>query len=42
VLDVALESRVREGQRLETPDLDIAYEPPRESGFLRGRYNDAP
>lgn len=36
ILDVALESRVREQSRLDTPDLDIAYDPPRDSGFLRG------
>jgi hypothetical protein len=36
ILDVALESRVREQRRLETPDLDVAYDPPRESGFVRG------
>jgi hypothetical protein len=39
ILDVALESRVRGHKRLETPDLDVSYDPPRDSGFLRGTYN---
>lgn len=38
ILDWALESRVRKFQRLETPDLDVTYDPPRDSGFLRGDY----
>jgi hypothetical protein len=38
ILDWALESRVQGHKRLETPDLDIAYDPPRDSGFLRGDY----
>jgi hypothetical protein len=38
VLDVALESRVRQQRRLETPDLDVRYEPPKDSGYLRGDY----
>jgi hypothetical protein len=36
ILDAVLESRVREHRRLETPDLDVSYDPPRDSGFLRG------
>lgn len=36
ILDAVLESRVRKHQRLETPDLDITYEPPAQAGFLRG------
>jgi hypothetical protein len=36
ILDAVLESRVKGHQRLETPDLDVSYEPPRDSGFLRG------
>jgi hypothetical protein len=36
ILDAVLESRVKDHRRLETPDLDVSYEPPRDSGFLRG------
>jgi hypothetical protein len=36
ILDVALDSRVRGHTRLETPDLDISYDPPEDSGFMRG------
>jgi hypothetical protein len=38
ILDVALESRVKGHRRLETPDLDVTYDPPKDSGFLRGDY----
>ncbi len=38
VLDVGLESRVQKGKRLETPDLEVEYDPPKDSGFLRGSY----
>src|SRR5262245_14246328 len=37
ILDWVLESRVRK-KRLETPDLDVSYEPPKDSGFMRGAY----
>lgn len=36
ILDVVLESRVKKHQRLETPDLDVKYAPPKDSGFVRG------
>ncbi len=36
-LDYALESRVA-GKRLETPDLNVSYAPPADSGFMRGDY----
>lgn len=39
LLDLALESRLRK-QRLETPELDISYNPPADSGFLRGQYEE--
>jgi hypothetical protein len=36
ILDLALESHYRRGQRLEGNELDIAYAPPSDSGFFRG------
>ena len=36
ILDWALESRHRGHIRLETPDLSVVYDPPADSGFLRG------
>lgn len=38
VLDYALESRANGSRRLETPDLDIHYAAPADSGFMRGEY----
>lgn len=38
ILDYALESRASASKRLETPDLDIRYAPPADSGFMRGDY----
>ncbi len=38
ILDYALESRVKDSKRLDTPDLDIRYDPPADSGFMRGDY----
>jgi hypothetical protein len=36
ILDRALESHYRRGQRLDTPELDVAYAAPADSGFFRG------
>jgi hypothetical protein len=38
VLDCALDSRVAGHKRLETPDLEVSYKAPKDSGFLRGNY----
>jgi hypothetical protein len=38
VLDRALDSRVRGHRRLETADLDVSYQAPKDSGYLRGDY----
>ena len=40
ILDAVLETRLTK-KRLETPELAIAYQTPRDSGFLRGAYNRA-
>jgi hypothetical protein len=40
ILDAVLDARVKK-RRLDTPDLAIAYEAPKDSGFLRGEYNRA-
>jgi hypothetical protein len=37
ILDWVLESLVQK-KRLETPDLDVSYDPPKDSGFMRGTY----
>jgi hypothetical protein len=37
ILDWVLESRVQK-KRLETPDLEVKYEAPKDSGFMRGTY----
>jgi hypothetical protein len=36
ILDAVLDSRLKDHRRLETPDLDVAYDPPKDSSFLRG------
>lgn len=38
MLDWLLESRIQGHKRLETPDLDMAYEPLADSGFVRGEH----
>jgi hypothetical protein len=38
ILDAVLESRQKEHMRLETPELEIKYSAPRDSGFMRGEY----
>jgi hypothetical protein len=37
ILDWVLEARAQK-RRLETPDLDVSYDPPADSGFMRGTY----
>jgi hypothetical protein len=41
VLEAALESHHGRGARVETPDLDVRYSAPADSGFLRGSIADA-
>jgi hypothetical protein len=36
VLDAAMESHQRRGARVETPQLDVSYQAPLDSGFVRG------
>jgi hypothetical protein len=36
ILDAVLESRVKGQQRLLTPELDVSYDPPKDSGYMRG------
>ena len=38
ILDVALESRVQASKLLETPELDVRYAPPTDSGYMHGDY----
>jgi hypothetical protein len=38
ILEYAVTSRADGSKRLETPDLDIRYAPPADSGFMRGEY----
>ena len=40
ILEYALESRSKGSKRVETPDLDIRYAPPTDSGFMRGDYTN--
>lgn len=40
ILDYAMESRFRRSARLESPDLDVTYAAPEDSGYMRGTYAD--
>jgi len=36
ILDFCMDSHYRRGPRVETPDLDVRYQAPPDSGFFRG------
>jgi hypothetical protein len=36
ILDAVLDSRVQGHRHLETPELAIDYDPPKDSGFMKG------
>jgi hypothetical protein len=36
ILDAIMESHYRRGMRVETPELDVRYNAPADSGFFRG------
>jgi hypothetical protein len=38
MLDFLLESRSRSGRQVETQELDVSYDPPADSGFIRGSW----
>jgi len=40
ILDAAMQSHHQRGAHLETPELDVRYTPPADSGFLRGNVAD--
>ena len=40
VLDAAMSSHSRRGERIETPELEVKYAAPADSGFLRGSIAD--
>lgn len=40
ILDYVMESRFKKSIRLETPDLDVMYSAPDDSGFMRGTFAD--
>lgn len=41
VLDFAMRSLAKGGEKIENPAMKVAYAPPKESSFFRGRYTDA-